>query len=192
MLCRDKIVGIKIMTSKKLHWKERVVYYWNKIFYPRKNEQIAQLNELVLTNSKRLEQALQEIEKQNFEEAQRIFTLMRYSLDIFEKDATFREIRKNIRIQRRQLALDEKIRDMDDFLTYSNYQEIKEQIITLFNAKKFRPALEESRELLFLLQDIETKFQKYNLLVPSQIEDQYKEVKLLNNELREKYKPEEK
>lgn len=173
-------------------WKEQTVHYWNKKLNPNKEKQQNQLNELVGTNSRRLEQAQWAIKKQYFQEAKRIFITIRDSLNDFEENVESKNLRIQIRKQRRQLALEEKIRDMDDFVTHTYYEKTIIQINQLCSEKQYKRALRETWDLLLLLQDIETKHKKYNLPVPSQIEDQYKEVDQRYQELLENHPPEEK
>ncbi|MFW9994737.1 MAG: hypothetical protein ACFFD4_22030 [Candidatus Odinarchaeota archaeon] len=161
-----------------------------RIFSRTKKKQQVQLNELILANANRLEQVHQEVQNRNFEEAKAVITLMRDNLNVFYRGAESIELRKQIREQQRRLDLEAKIRDMDNFLTYSHYEETKEQMIAFQRAKKFSHAIREAWKSLLLLQDIEELCQKYDIPVPSRLENQIKEIKRLYKKFL-KNKPEE-
>lgn len=171
---------------------EQIVYNWNKILNPNREHQLEQWNELVVVNSKRLEQANWAIKKQYFKEAKRSFITIRDSLNDFKEKAESKDLRIQIRKQRRQLALEGKIRDMDDFMAYTEYEETKEQIIRFLREEQYRRALGEIQDIRFLLSTIETQYTKYDLPVPSQLENQSSEVDQLDEELSKSYKLEEK
>lgn len=175
-----------------LVWIEQIVYYGNKILNPNREKQLEQWNELVVANSKRLEQADWAIKKHYFKEAKRTFMTIRDSLNDFEESAEAKDLRKQIRKKRRQLALEGKIRDMDDFMTYTDYENTIEQITRFLSEKQYRRAFGEIQDIRFLLRTIKTEYKKYDLPVPSQLDDQFSEVDRLDEELSKYYTLEEK
>ena len=171
-------------------WNKQIVIYLDRKFNPTHEKQQYEFNELVVANVKRLEQAQWATKKQYFQEAKRIYITIRNSLKPFEENVKSKDLRIQIRKQRRQLALEGKIRDMDDFIAHTSYEKTIEQITLLCNEGQYKQALRETWDLEFLLQNIETNYSKYNLPVPSQLDDQHKEVDQFIQEL-SKYKPEE-
>lgn len=147
--------------------------------------------DLVVTNSRRLEQAQLAIKKRDFQRAKSIFISIRASLNNFEDNAKLKDLRKEIRKQRRLLALEGKIQDMDNFMTHMKYEAIKDQLLRLYNEKQYKSALQETSDFLFLLRTIDIKYQKYDLPEPSQLDDQRSEVYKLYQKLL-RYKPDEK
>lgn len=173
-------------------WYEKIVYNWNKIQYPNQEQQLEQWNELIVVNSRRLEQAKWAIKKQYFKEAKRSFITIRDSINGFEEKVESKDLRLHIRKQRRHLALEGKIRDMNDFVAYTEYEETKDQIIRSLSEEQYRRALGEIQEIRFLLSTIKTQYPKYDLPVPSQLADQYSDIEHLDEELSKSYTLEEK